>query len=165
MATLTVSPVQVAQTTHTVHQGDARHLDWIPDESVQLVVTSPPYWTLKEYPANKGQLGAILEYEQFHDELEKVWRHCYRVLAPGGRVCCVVGDVCLARRRNHGRHMPGIGQAADTRLWLDTARRTDSSTEVGGAAGGPQRLRYPCPQAATAAHSTQTTGMARRLMR
>ncbi len=105
MATLIAAPVQVAKTTHTVHQGDARHLDWISDDSVHLVVTSPPYWTLKEYPAHKAQLGAIAEYEGFHDELDKIWRHCYRVLVPGGRICCVVGDVCLARRRNHGRHM------------------------------------------------------------
>ncbi len=46
-----------------------------------------------------------MEYEPFQDELEKVWRHCRRVLVPGGRICCVVGDVCLARRRNRGRHM------------------------------------------------------------
>jgi len=39
------------------------------------------------------------------DELDKVWRHCFRDLAKGGRLCCVVGDVCLARRHNHGRHM------------------------------------------------------------
>lgn len=91
-------------TTHTFHCGDSRHLDWVPSESVHLVLTSPPYWTLKEYPANKNQLGLIGDYEIFHDELEKVWRHCYRVLVPGGRVVCVVGDVCLSRRL-HKRHM------------------------------------------------------------
>lgn len=91
-------------TTHTFHCGDSRHLDWVPSESVHLVLTSPPYWTLKEYPANKNQLGLIGDYEIFHDELEKVWRHCYRLLVPGGRVVCVVGDVCLSRRQ-HKRHM------------------------------------------------------------
>jgi site-specific DNA-methyltransferase (adenine-specific) len=69
-----------------------------------LVVTSPPYWTLKEYPHNRSQLGLIADYDAFHDELEKVWRHCFRVLVRGGRLVCVVGDVCLSRRR-HGRHM------------------------------------------------------------
>lgn len=88
----------------TIHHGDARDLDWIPNESVHLVVTSPPYWTLKRYPNNKRQLGHIAEYEQFHDELEKVWAHCFRVLVPGGRIVCVVGDVCLSRRK-HGRHV------------------------------------------------------------
>jgi site-specific DNA-methyltransferase (adenine-specific) len=94
-----------AQTlTHLIHCGDSRHLDWIPDASVHLVLTSPPYWTLKEYPANPDQLGLIEDYDRFHDELDKVWGHCFRVLVPGGRLVCVVGDVCLSRRR-HGRHM------------------------------------------------------------
>lgn len=79
-------------------------MDWIPDGSVHLVATSPPYWTLKEYPANKRQLGRIADYEDFHDELDRVWRHSLRVLVPGGRLICVVGDVCLSRKR-HGRHM------------------------------------------------------------
>src|SRR5205809_386401 len=69
-----------------------------------VILTSPPYWTLKEYPLREGQLGLIAGYDTFHDELEKVWRHCFRVLIPGGRLVCVVGDVCLSRRR-HGRHM------------------------------------------------------------
>lgn len=92
-------------TTHRLHLGDARELGWIPDESVHLVVTSPPYWTLKKYNDHPDQLGDVADYECFMDELDKVWRHCYRALVPGGRVVCVVGDVCLARRRNNGRHM------------------------------------------------------------
>lgn len=90
-------------TVHRLHKGDARDLSWIPDESVHLVVTSPPYWTLKEYVASSGQMGAIEDYETFLDELDKVWAECFRVLAPGGRVCCVVGDVCLPRKLA-GRH-------------------------------------------------------------
>src|SRR5437016_391296 len=92
-------------TRHVIQRGDARDLSWLASESVHLVVTSPPYWTLKEYPANPSQLGGVTAYEDFHRELDKVWTHCFRVLVPGGRVCCVVGDVCIARRRNHGRHM------------------------------------------------------------
>lgn len=91
-------------TTHLIHCGDSRHLDWIPNESVHLVLTSPPYWTLKEYPAHQDQLGLVADYDRFHGELEKVWHHCFRALVPGGRLVCVVGDVCLSRRR-HGRHM------------------------------------------------------------
>jgi len=98
----TIASVERA-TEHVIHCGDSRNLDWIPDSSAHLIVTSPPYWTLKEYPQAKGQLGLIEDYERFHDELDKVWRHCFRVLVPGGRLVCVVGDVCLARRR-HGRH-------------------------------------------------------------
>ena len=91
---------------HTLHQlfhQDARHMDSLPDESVHLVVTSPPYWTLKEYPQLNGQIGIVEDYEVFLDQLDLVWQHCYRLLIPGGRLVIVVGDVCLARRR-HGRH-------------------------------------------------------------
>jgi site-specific DNA-methyltransferase (adenine-specific) len=87
-----------------LHQGDARELDWLADESVHLVVTSPPYWTLKEYNDVPGQLGHVREYEGFLDELDRVWRHVFRILVPGGRLVCVVGDVCLSRRE-HGRHL------------------------------------------------------------
>lgn len=83
------------QRNFTIRQGDSRELDWIPNESVHLVLTSPPYWTLKRYPENDLQLGHIADYELFHDELDRVWTHCLRVLVPGGRVVCVVGDVCL----------------------------------------------------------------------
>jgi len=100
-----VAKFRTARTTQTLKQGDARCLEWITDESLHLVVTSPPYWTLKEYPNHEAQLGLVEDYERFHDELEKVWRHCYRVLVPGGRIACVVGDVCIARRKNKGRHM------------------------------------------------------------
>jgi site-specific DNA-methyltransferase (adenine-specific) len=88
-----------------LRQGDARELDWLDDESVHLVVTSPPYWTLKKYNDHPSQLGDVERYESFMDELDKVWRHCYRVLVKGGRLVCVVGDVCIARRRNGGRHL------------------------------------------------------------
>ena len=91
--------------TWTVRTGDARQLDWLAEESIQLVVTSPPYWTLKKYNDHPDQLGSFAIYESFLDELDKVWRHCYRVLVEGGRLVCVVGDVCIARRRNKGRHM------------------------------------------------------------
>jgi site-specific DNA-methyltransferase (adenine-specific) len=72
---------------------------------VHLVVTSPPYWTLKEYSDGAGdkQLGAVEDYTVFLDELDKVWRECARVLVPGGRICCVVGDVCVPRKKM-GRH-------------------------------------------------------------
>ena len=90
-------------TTHLLELGDARCLNWIKNASVHLIVTSPPYWTLKKYEANDAQMGAISDYEHFLAELDKVWRECSRVLAPGGRICCVVGDVCLPRKQA-GRH-------------------------------------------------------------
>jgi DNA modification methylase len=92
------------QTFHRLINGDARDLSFLPDESVHLVVTSPPYWNLKRYPENPDQLGHIKDYEAFLAELAKVWTHVLRVLVPGGRLVCVVGDVCVARR-NFGRHL------------------------------------------------------------
>jgi len=91
-------------TTHHFVNGDARSLRFIKNESVHLVVTSPPYWTLKQYNHGKGQLGHVEDYEEFLTELNKVWSECYRVLVAGGRLVCVVGDVCLARRK-FGRHL------------------------------------------------------------
>lgn len=89
---------------HRVILGDAREMPELADASVHLVVTSPPYANLKQYePGNPNQLGDIDDYEKFLDELDKVWAECHRVLVPGGRVCCVVGDVNVARGKA-GRH-------------------------------------------------------------
>ncbi|TAK36666.1 MAG: site-specific DNA-methyltransferase [Chloroflexota bacterium] len=89
---------------HRLVHGDARDLSFLDDESIHLVVTSPPYWTLKKYREHPGQMGHIADYEEFVEQLARVWRECYRVLVPGGRLVCVVGDVCLSRRQ-HGRHV------------------------------------------------------------
>ena len=97
-------PEPYNRTTHRLHLGDARDLSWIPDGSVHLVVTSPPYWTLKEYaPGNEDQMGHFADYDRFLSELDRVWRECKRVLVGGGRICCVVGDVCIPRKKG-GRH-------------------------------------------------------------
>jgi len=92
------------KTVHRLIQGDARELSFITNESIHLVVTSPPYWILKRYREHPAQLGHIEDYEEFIEELSKVWEHCYRILVPGGRLVCVVGDVCLSRRE-FGRHV------------------------------------------------------------
>lgn len=94
----------VKKTRHKLVLGDARDLSFIPDGSVHLVVTSPPYWNLKRYNEHPGQMGHINDYERFLEELNKVWKECFRVLTPGGRLVCVVGDVCLSRKEN-GRHV------------------------------------------------------------
>lgn len=91
-------------TSHRLINGDARDLSFLDNESVHLVVTSPPYWNLKRYNENPDQMGHIQDYETFLGELEKVWHHVFRVLVPGGRLVCVVGDVCVARR-DFGRHL------------------------------------------------------------
>ncbi|PSP91854.1 methyltransferase [Halobacteriales archaeon QS_4_66_20] len=91
---------------HELHLGDARDLSIVDDESVELVVTSPPYFDIKDYENGTGgedQLGDIEDYEQFNEEIDKVWKQCYEKLVPGGRMCVVVGDI-LRSRSNYDRH-------------------------------------------------------------
>ena len=95
---------QRIETHHRLINGDARDLSFLADESIHLVITSPPYWNLKRYNESPDQLGHIDDYELFLSELERVWRHLYRLLVPGGRMVCVVGDVCVSRRK-YGRHL------------------------------------------------------------
>jgi site-specific DNA-methyltransferase (adenine-specific) len=90
-------------TVHTLIRGDARRFPYIADGSVHLVVTSPPYWNLKRYNEHDDQLGHINNYEEFLGALEQTWREAYRVLVLGGRLVCVVGDVCQSRRK-YGKH-------------------------------------------------------------
>lgn len=92
------------RTEHRIHLGDSRSMDAVPDNSVHLAITSPPYWTLKQYEDNEAQLGHVADYEEFLQELDRVWAHVLRVLVPGGRLVVVVGDVCLSRR-SFGRHV------------------------------------------------------------
>ncbi len=98
-----VQPMAGPVTSHRIVQGDARDLTFLGKESVHFVCTSPPYADLIEYPEHSGQLGNMASYEAFLDELDKVWAESLRVLVPGGRVACVVGDVCVSRREA-GRH-------------------------------------------------------------
>ena len=92
-------------TTHDLYCRDSRAIDFLLPNTVHLVVTSPPYWTLKDYNRSEGQMGFIEDYESFLTELDRVWQSCYDALVPGGRVVCVVGDVCLSRRKNFGEHV------------------------------------------------------------
>jgi modification methylase len=103
LTALIESVLQEIPTVHDLRLSDARSVNLAP-ESVHLVLTSPPYWTLKEYRDSDGQLGHVEVYEEFLAELDKVWQACFHALIPGGRLVIVVGDVCLSRRQNNGRH-------------------------------------------------------------
>lgn len=95
------------ETRHRLMLGDAREMPHLAaDEQVDLVVTSPPYWNLKRYgdDLTGAQLGHIADREAFLAEVRKVWRRCFDLLTPGGRLCIVVGDVCRSRKA-HGRHL------------------------------------------------------------
>ncbi len=96
--------VRGRRTSHELIHGDARSASALEENSIHLVVTSPPYWTLKRYHEHEDQLGHIDDYDEFIASLDDVWSNCYRALVPGGRLIINVGDVCLSRRKNNGRH-------------------------------------------------------------
>jgi len=96
--------VRGLKTSHELVMGDTRSATALAEESVHLVVTSPPYWNLKRYNDHRSQLGHIADYDEFIAGLDAVWTNCFRALVPGGRLIVNVGDVCLSRRKNNGRH-------------------------------------------------------------
>ena len=70
-----------------IYNHDSSNMSVIPDESVNLIITSPPYWTLKDYDVD-GQIGkGSSSYDYYINELNKVWKECVRVLAPDGKIC------------------------------------------------------------------------------
>jgi len=88
--------------THRVFLGDARNMAEVAANSVHLIVTSPPYWQLKDYGVS-GQIGFHQTYEEYINSLNLVWQECYRVLHPGCRLCINVGDQ-FARSVYYGRY-------------------------------------------------------------
>lgn len=98
------SVVRGRHTSHELIHGDARSASALEERSVHLAVTSPPYWTLKRYNEHEEQMGHIADYDEFIAGLDEVWSNCYRALVPGGRLIVNVGDVCLSRKKNNGRH-------------------------------------------------------------
>lgn len=90
------------KTKHILINGDCRKMSLIPNESVQLIVTSPPYWQLKDYGTDT-QIGFNDTYEEYVNNLNIVWRECFRVLEQGCRLCINVGDQ-FARSAYYGRY-------------------------------------------------------------
>lgn len=90
------------RTTHTLINGDSRNLALIPDKSVHLVITSPPYWQLKDYGSDE-QIGFHDSYEGYINNLNAVWSECNRVLHDGCRLCINIGDQ-FARSVYYGRY-------------------------------------------------------------
>ncbi len=90
------------KTTHRLIQGDSRNLSRMEDKSVQLIITSPPYWQLKDY-GNDMQIGFHDSYESYINNLNLVWAECYRVLQNGCRLCINIGDQ-FARSVYYGRY-------------------------------------------------------------
>lgn len=90
------------QTQHTLINGDSRNLRLMPDKSVHLIVTSPPYWQLKDYGSD-DQIGFNDSYETYINNLNMVWSECNRILKDGCRLCINIGDQ-FARSVYYGRY-------------------------------------------------------------
>ena len=121
-------------TEHRVIVGDSRRMPELPDESVQLVVCSPPYANLKIYElGNPRQLGHISDYDQFLDELDKVWAHCFRVLmGPSDLARQIVG--VSGRKEQPGRTViDDFHQSANPRGddWETLRERLDDDDRAG----------------------------------
>lgn len=89
-------------TNHKIIIGDSRKMVEVPDKSVHLIITSPPYWQLKDYGTEK-QIGFNDSYEGYVNNLNLVWKECYRVLHDGCRLCINIGDQ-FARSVYYGRY-------------------------------------------------------------
>jgi site-specific DNA-methyltransferase (adenine-specific) len=90
------------KTIHKIINGDSRQMNEIRDSSVHLIITSPPYWQLKDY-GTKSQIGFNDSYESYINNLNLVWAECFRVLHDGCRLCINIGDQ-FARSVYYGRY-------------------------------------------------------------
>jgi len=90
------------KTWHKIILGDSRQMQEVADESVHLIITSPPYWQLKDY-GNERQIGFHHSYEEYINNLNLVWNECARVLHRGCRLCINIGDQ-FARSVYYGRY-------------------------------------------------------------
>jgi modification methylase len=90
------------KTHHKIINGDSRQMSGLQDNSVHLAITSPPYWQLKDY-GTENQIGFHDSYESYINNLNLVWKECYRVLHNGCRLCVNIGDQ-FARSVYYGRY-------------------------------------------------------------
>jgi DNA modification methylase len=90
------------KTHHKIINGDSRQMTELPDNSVHLIITSPPYWQLKDYGI-ENQIGFHDSYENYINNLNLVWKECYRTLHNGCRLCVNIGDQ-FARAVYYGRY-------------------------------------------------------------
>jgi DNA modification methylase len=93
----------ITNTVHRIYFKDSQNMMELKDKSVQLVVTSPPYWNIKDY-GHPNQIGYRDDLEEYLEKLGKVWSECIKVLSPGCRLCINIGDQYL--RANNTQNKP-----------------------------------------------------------
>lgn len=92
--------LQDSPKNHIIKCGDSRNLKFIDDNSVGLVITSPPYWDKADYGGNGSNLGNEGNYKKFFADISPVFQECYRALAPGRKLCLITANV--NQHTNHG---------------------------------------------------------------
>ena len=88
--------------SHLIINGDSRKMDLLTDKSAHLIITSPPYWQIKDYDIEK-QIGFNDTYENYINDLNLVWNECNRILIPGCKICINIGDQ-FCRAKDYGRY-------------------------------------------------------------
>jgi len=87
------------ETSHSIYFQDAINIKKFKDKSVHLVVTSPPYWKIKDY-GHDDQIGYNDSLSEYFEKLNSIWRECIRVLNPGCKLCVNIGDQFLRAIKN-----------------------------------------------------------------
>lgn len=145
-----VQTAAVNQPQHTVFWGDARHMADVADNSVHLIVTSPPYWQLKDYGVPE-QIGFHDSYEEYQANLNAVWAESFRVLHPGCRLCVNIGDQ-FARAAFYGRykvialHETVIHSCEALGFDYMGAIIWQKNTTMNTTGGGSVMGSFPCPR-------------------
>jgi len=129
--------------------GDSRKMEEVEDNSVDLVVTSPPYWHIKDYGV-EGQVGYGQSLHEYLKDLYRVWKECYRVIKPGRRFCLNIGDQ-FARSIIYGRykiiplHAEFIAQCEDIGFDYMGAIIWQKKTTMNTTGGANVMGSYPYP--------------------
>lgn len=109
--------IDLSHTRHDIRIADSRHMTDLADETIDLAITSPPYWCIKDY-GHEGQIGYQQSYEEYLDSLRQAMAEVLRVLRPGCRFALNIGDQYL-RASEHGRYRIQPIPADLTRTGLD----------------------------------------------
>lgn len=107
--------------------GDSRDMSQIADSSVQLIITSPPYYDLKAYKGaakDEEQLGSPDSFETYTKNLNAVWKECVRVLSPDGKIAINVMPIFLSGKEN------GFGRRSVKIMITEIEKFMDSTREM-----------------------------------
>lgn len=105
--------------TNLTHFRDARYMKEVEANSITLIVTSPPYYNIKDYAKDGfqktkksepiiGQIGDIEDYDEYQNVLLQVWKECERVLEPNGKLCINVPLMPIPKQQNNSHHLRDI---------------------------------------------------------